>query len=125
MPFPSVLLRNVASHKLVIISTYGITRLASTLLRDKSHLQGCGSMYTCFLKQRPLRPSQVAQWDQLLHAERKALFPLYEPSAGNRQETVMNDIAVQSQFPQAEGLYHPVFEHDACGVGLISNIKGE
>ncbi|MCL5997824.1 MAG: glutamate synthase-related protein, partial [Chloroflexi bacterium] len=29
-----------------------------------------------------------------------------------------------SQFPKAEGLYDPVFEHDACGVGLISNIKG-
>jgi glutamate synthase domain-containing protein 1 len=41
------------------------------------------------------------------------------------QEIVMNDIDVQSQFPQAEGLYDPAFEHDACGVGLISNIKGE
>jgi glutamate synthase domain-containing protein 2/glutamate synthase domain-containing protein 1/glutamate synthase domain-containing protein 3 len=30
----------------------------------------------------------------------------------------------QSQFPKAEGLYDPAFEHDACGVGLISNIKG-
>src|SRR6266542_4865685 len=39
-------------------------------------------------------------------------------------ENIMNTIDVQSQFPQAEGLYDPAFEHDACGVGLISNIKG-
>jgi glutamate synthase domain-containing protein 2/glutamate synthase domain-containing protein 1/glutamate synthase domain-containing protein 3 len=37
----------------------------------------------------------------------------------------MKQTSVQSQFPQAEGLYDPAFEHDACGVGLISNIKGE
>ena len=36
----------------------------------------------------------------------------------------MNDSDVQLQFPKAEGLYDPSFEHDACGVGLISNIKG-
>ena len=30
----------------------------------------------------------------------------------------------QTQFPRAEGLYDPAFEHDACGVGLISDIKG-
>ncbi len=37
---------------------------------------------------------------------------------------VMNDSDCKSQFPKAEGLYDPAFEHDACGVGLISNIKG-
>ena len=26
------------------------------------------------------------------------------------------------QMPQ--GLYHPEFEHDACGVGLIANLNG-
>ncbi|MCL4506966.1 MAG: glutamate synthase large subunit [Chloroflexi bacterium] len=36
----------------------------------------------------------------------------------------MEDTQYRSQFPQAEGLYDPKFEHDACGVGLISNIKG-
>ena len=25
---------------------------------------------------------------------------------------------------QAQGLYHPSFEHDSCGVGFIANIKG-
>jgi glutamate synthase (NADPH/NADH) large chain len=26
--------------------------------------------------------------------------------------------------PPAQGLYHPSFEHDACGVGFVANIKG-
>ncbi|MBV6272638.1 glutamate synthase subunit alpha [Alcaligenaceae bacterium CGII-47] len=26
--------------------------------------------------------------------------------------------------PQAQGLYNPTFEHDACGVGFVANIKG-
>ena len=37
----------------------------------------------------------------------------------------MKDSDDYSQFPKPEGLYDPAFEHDACGVGLISNIKGE
>ena len=28
------------------------------------------------------------------------------------------------QIPQAQGLYHPEFEHDACGIGLYAHIKG-
>jgi len=27
-------------------------------------------------------------------------------------------------FPEAQGLYHPQFEHDACGMGLVASIKG-
>src|SRR6187399_2739499 len=27
--------------------------------------------------------------------------------------------------PPKEGLYDPQFEHDACGIGLVANIKGE
>lgn len=30
-----------------------------------------------------------------------------------------------SQPPEAQGLYDPINEHDACGVGFIVNIKGE
>ncbi|HPF99474.1 MAG TPA: glutamate synthase large subunit [Kiritimatiellia bacterium] len=26
--------------------------------------------------------------------------------------------------PSAQGLYHPAFEHDACGVGFVCNLKG-
>ncbi len=28
-------------------------------------------------------------------------------------------------LPEAQGLYHPSNEHDACGIGLVANIKGE
>jgi glutamate synthase domain-containing protein 2/glutamate synthase domain-containing protein 1/glutamate synthase domain-containing protein 3 len=28
-------------------------------------------------------------------------------------------------FPEAQGLYHPAQERDACGLGFIANIKGE
>ena len=27
--------------------------------------------------------------------------------------------------PTADGLYHPDFEHDSCGVGFVAHIKGE
>ncbi len=30
-----------------------------------------------------------------------------------------------SRSPQAQGLYHPQFEHDACGVGFLVNINGK
>jgi glutamate synthase domain-containing protein 1 len=26
--------------------------------------------------------------------------------------------------PRQQGLYDPQFEHDACGVGFVANIKG-
>ncbi len=29
------------------------------------------------------------------------------------------------QYPHPQGLYHPSFEHDACGIGFVVNIKGE
>ena len=31
----------------------------------------------------------------------------------------------QPGWPQKQGLYDPRFEHDACGVGFVVNIKGE
>jgi len=27
--------------------------------------------------------------------------------------------------PEKQGLYDPKFEHDACGVGFVANIKGK
>ena len=32
---------------------------------------------------------------------------------------------ITDTHPQTEGLYHPQFEHDSCGVGFIANIKGK
>ena len=28
-------------------------------------------------------------------------------------------------LPEKQGLYDPQFEHDACGIGFIANIKGD
>ena len=28
------------------------------------------------------------------------------------------------QLPEAQGLYNPEFEHDACGIGMYANVKG-
>ena len=38
----------------------------------------------------------------------------------------MNDTKLNRSFPRLrkQGLYDPWFEHDACGVGLVANIKG-
>ena len=30
-----------------------------------------------------------------------------------------------NQIPEAQGLYRPEFEHDACGIGLYAHIKGK
>lgn len=29
------------------------------------------------------------------------------------------------QRPKAQGLYHPAFEHDACGIGFVVNVQGK
>ena len=31
---------------------------------------------------------------------------------------------MQNMIKTAEGLYDPRFEHDACGVGLLVNVRG-
>ncbi|WP_100330641.1 glutamate synthase large subunit [Bacillus xiapuensis] len=31
----------------------------------------------------------------------------------------------QIKPPKQQGLYHPAFEHDACGIGFVANIKGK
>ena len=33
--------------------------------------------------------------------------------------------AVRQTAPPAQGLYDPRFEHDACGVGFVVNVKGQ
>ena len=32
---------------------------------------------------------------------------------------------MENNYPNAQGLYNPFFEHDACGIGTIVNIDGE
>src|SRR5689334_20577079 len=36
----------------------------------------------------------------------------------------MTDPTVSTGLPQAQGLYDPRNEHDACGIGFVANIKG-
>ena len=28
-------------------------------------------------------------------------------------------------LPRPQGLYDPSYEHDACGIGIVANIKGK
>ncbi len=37
----------------------------------------------------------------------------------------MNHSVVSSGLPEAQGLYDPRNEHDACGIGFVANIKGQ
>jgi glutamate synthase (NADPH) large chain len=37
----------------------------------------------------------------------------------------MNRTTRRQGFPAPQGLYHPQHEHDACGMGLVANIRGE
>ena len=37
----------------------------------------------------------------------------------------MDIASVASHKPDAQGLYDPRNEHDACGMGFVANIKGE
>src|ERR1035438_6256578 len=37
----------------------------------------------------------------------------------------MNHSVASAGLPAPQGLYHPQFEHDACGIGFVANIKGQ
>src|SRR4029077_21097945 len=37
---------------------------------------------------------------------------------------MMSDRSVRRGLPEAQGLYHPSLEHDACGIGFVASIKG-
>ena len=37
----------------------------------------------------------------------------------------MRDKTAVTGLPPAQGLYDPQFEHDACGIGFVANIKGQ
>ncbi len=36
-----------------------------------------------------------------------------------------NSIQPTACYPSPQGLYHPAWEHDACGVGMLCSLKGE
>ncbi|HKO19780.1 MAG TPA: hypothetical protein VJU82_12925, partial [Acidobacteriaceae bacterium] len=37
----------------------------------------------------------------------------------------MNSSESRHRIPEAQGLYRPQYEHDACGMGLVASIRGE
>jgi len=39
--------------------------------------------------------------------------------------TKMSDEFTVRDLPKAQGLYDPLHEHDACGIGFVANISGE
>ena len=42
----------------------------------------------------------------------------------NRSDSTPGPQAVRTGLPPKQGLYDPWFEHDACGVGFVVDIKG-
>src|SRR5512137_4892 len=43
----------------------------------------------------------------------------------SNKEQKQNPGGVRTSPPPKQGLYDPQFEHDACGVGFVVNIKGQ
>jgi len=41
------------------------------------------------------------------------------------EKAAMDTSSFRLQIPEPQGLYHPQNEHDACGMGLVANIRGE
>ena len=37
----------------------------------------------------------------------------------------LGGVKMVSKLPKKQGLYDPKFEHDACGIGFVVNIKGK
>src|SRR5947207_5347116 len=42
----------------------------------------------------------------------------------NRRSGTKSNPAPRIRAPEKQGLYDPQFEHDACGVGFVVNLKG-
>src|ERR1017187_4892967 len=61
----------------------------------------------------------------------KANCRSHEPAAGlpswlaDSRATLIRDPTVITGIPEAQGLYDPRNEHDACGIGFVANIKGQ
>jgi len=48
-----------------------------------------------------------------------------QPSLGTENQSTLSHAALSKALvPKQEGLYDPHFEHDACGIGFVANIKG-
>ena len=45
-------------------------------------------------------------------------------TSSSRREPKIFQLTEKNQPPQAQGLYHPLWEHDACGTGFVAHMKG-
>ena len=73
-------------------------------------------------RSHPLRrlskPTRMFRQLNFMETTRRDITP-------SRPEGKATPVNLQTgQLPPAEGLYDPEFEHDACGVGFVANIKG-
>src|SRR5579871_73011 len=56
----------------------------------------------------------------------KKTGPTTPSTSGNKQgERVSKMTTTHTGLPQKQGLYDPQFEHDACGLGFVVNMKGK
>ncbi|MGD9843727.1 MAG: hypothetical protein AB7U99_12670, partial [Steroidobacteraceae bacterium] len=58
------------------------------------------------------------------HAHVDAVSPAVTLDAASAQDNAAQGIAPMSVRPKKQGLYDPQFEHDACGVGFVVDMKG-
>ena len=51
--------------------------------------------------------------------------PLYVTAPRKKTNASMNHQGLHQGPPEKQGLYDPQFEHDACGVGFVCQMKGQ
>lgn len=49
---------------------------------------------------------------------------LNKPGVTERPASTLRNLAMDNSLPEAQGLYDPRNEHDACGVGFVAHLKG-
>ena len=60
----------------------------------------------------------------MAHQQNGQISPL-PAKADTRKTTLIADGKRVHSRPEAQGLYDPTQEHDACGIGMIANIKNK
>src|SRR5690349_22675767 len=48
----------------------------------------------------------------------------YRPSRHSTTSIIMSETRIATGLPEAQGLYDPRLEHDACGIGFVASVKG-
>src|SRR3954451_3080537 len=61
----------------------------------------------------------------LARSNASVTYRLDPSTSSRRMPATALRMTVMNGLPGPQGLYHPDFEHDACGVGFICHIKGK